>query len=304
MGPSSICFHLPRMAHHCHGRSGGARWTSEQRRHPMANSTMKHRLISSPSIVWLVAQQIVKTSRSLPVLCSIFLAYFIIFIGVITGGIPYIDLALINVRLVCCWVSALLVGSLLYWLIRRPDSHIYAPIPMLTWDEVDYLKGGIKEVFRERLSEMSIYIDQMGTQYRTHGGDLTDSAEKALGPQSMLRAKQIKDSLQEKRLVLSQPGEYLRKWCVTLLILCFLNLGLIMIIAMLLAVAVGLGLPPATYKHFKINLSNLLSFSSFLLLWSYWFFWVICPEDGDNNRTRLGDAVLDFYKVHRPFRIL
>jgi hypothetical protein len=68
--------------------------------------------------------------------------------------------------------------------------------------------------------------------------------------------------------------------------------------------AVGLGLPPATYKHFKINLSNLLSFSSFLLLWSYWFFWVICPEDGDNNRTRLGDAVLDFYKVHRPFRIL
>jgi hypothetical protein len=291
------------MANHCHGRSGGARWTAEQRRHPMANSTVRHRLSSSLSIVWLVAQQIVKTIRSVPILCSIFLTYFIIFMGVLTGGIPYIDLALINVRLVCCWVSALLVGSLLYWFIRRPDSHIYAPIPMLTRDEVDYLKGGIKEVFRERLSEMSIYIDQMGTQYRIHGGDLTDSAEKALGPQSMLRAKQIKDSLQEKRLVLSQPGETLRTWCAYLLILTFLNIGLIIIIVMLLGAASGLGLPPATYKHFKINLSNLLSFSSFLLIWSYWFFWVICPEDDDNNRTRLGDAVLDFYKVHRPFRI-
>jgi hypothetical protein len=167
---------------------------------------------------------------------------------------------------------------------------------------VDYLKGGIKEVFKERLSEMSVYVDQMGTQYRIHGGALTDNAEKALGARCMLRAKQIKDSLQEKRLVLSQPGEMVRKWCVTLLILCFLNLGLIMIIAMLLGVAVGLGLPPATYRHFKIELSNYLSFSSFLFIWSYWFFWVICP-DGDNNRTRLGDAVLDFHKEHRPFRI-
>lgn len=245
----------------------------------------------------------VETIRSLRMLYSILLTYFFIFFPEASTGRPSIDLALVNLQLALCWASALLVGSFLYWLIRLPDSHIKAPIPTLTRDEVDYLKCGIKEVFKERLSEMSVYVDEMGILYRIPGGALTDSAEKALGPQSMLRAKQIKDSLQEKRLVLSQPGEILRKWCVILLIFCFLNLGLIMIIAMLLAVAAGLGLPPATYKHFEMKLITYLSFSSFLLIWSYWFFLVICPEDGDNNRTRLGDAVLDFYKVHRPFRI-
>jgi len=265
----------------------------------MANSTTKPRLSSSPSIVWVVTQQMVETIRSLPMLCSILLAYFFIVVGFSTGELSYTDLALVNLRLALCWASALLVGSLMYWLIRLPDSHIQAPIPTLTRDEVDYLKGGIEEVFKKRLYEMSVYVDQMGIQYRIHGGDLTGSVEKALGPQSMLRAKQINDSLQERRLVLNQPGEMVRMWCVTLLFLCFLNLGLIMIIAMLLGVAVVLGLPPATYRHLNMGLINYLSFSSFLFIWSYWFFLVICPGD-DNNRTRLGDAVLDFYKVHRP----
>ena len=266
----------------------------------MDNRTTKPRLSSSPSIVWVVAQQMVETVRSpaMPFGILLLLHYFFV---VFTMRIPYNDLALVSVRLARCLTSALVVGSLLNWLICLPDSHIQAPIPTLTRDEVDYLKGGIEEVFKERLSEMSVDVDQIGIQYRIHGGDLTGSAQKALGPQSMLRAKQIKDSLQEKRLVLSQSGEILDLWSGILLILCFLNLGLSMItLVFAVPVLFLLGFSLATYKHLEINLLTYFSFSHFPLIWSYLFFFAIRPG---SHRTRPGDSVLDFYKVNRTFTI-
>jgi hypothetical protein len=85
---------------------------------------------------------------------------------------------------------------------------------------------------------------------------LKGSVQEAFDSQSILLAKQIKSYLQGKRLVLSQLGENLRKWCLILAILCFLNLSLIMIIGILLAMETGLCLPPATSKNFQMNLAN------------------------------------------------
>jgi hypothetical protein len=233
--------------------------------HNESNASKSH-LNSSPPLERVVAQRIMETIRSTPMLCSILMAYFVIACLLSTGEIPYGDLALINVRMAQCWASALLVGSLLYWLIRLPDSQRETPIPTLTREEVEYLKGGIKEVFKERLSEISVYIDQMGISYRIEGGDLTGSAEKALGPHRMLIAKRIKDSLQEKRLVLGQPGKVLRTCTVILLVFCFLNVILMMIIALLLGMAAKLGLPPVTYKQVQMSLSAYTSSSAFLLI--------------------------------------
>ncbi|MFN9487032.1 MAG: hypothetical protein ACK6BM_10355 [Cyanobacteriota bacterium] len=258
----------------------------------MAYGTTKPRLSSSPSIVWVVAQRMMKSIFSPPMLGSIFVPYFFIFLGLSTGDVTYSDLALISARLAPCWASALFVGSFLYWLIRLPDSQKATPVPKLTRNELDYLKGGIEEVFKERLSEMSVYVDQMGMLYRTHGGDLKGSAQEALDPQSMLLAKQIKNSLQEKRLVLSQLGEILRSCCFILAILNFLNLGLIIIMGMLLVMASGLGLPPATFKNFQMHLTNYALTSLLLWIWSIWVCGIACPG---NDRTRRGDAVLDCY---------
>jgi len=263
----------------------------------MANSTTKPRLNSSPSFVRVVAERMMETVLTIvlnmPILGSILIAYF--FIVVVFCDILNRDLALVNAWLVVCWTSALFVGSFLYWLIRLPDSKRDTAIPILTRNELDYLKGGIHEVFKERLSEMSVYVDQMGMLYRTHGGDLKGSAQEALDPQSKLLAKQIKRSLQGKRLVRGQLGENLRTYTIFLSLFCFLNLGLIMIIAILVLWASGLGLPTATYKNFQVHLANYTSTSLYLWIWSFWVLLIGCPS---NDRTRRGDAVLDFYAVY------
>lgn len=259
----------------------------------MAYSTTKPGLNSSHSIVRVIAERIIKvllTVLNLPILGSILIAYFLI-VRIFCDSLNR-DLALVNAWLAVCWTSALFVGSFLYWLIRLPDSKRDTPIPILTRNELDYLKGGIEEVFKGSLSEMSFYDNQMGMVYRTHGGDLKWSAQEALDPQSMLLAKQIKNSLQEKRLVLSQLGEILRSCCFILAILNFLNLGLIIIMGMLLVMASGLGLPPATFKNFQMNLANYALTSLLLWIWSIWVCGIACPG---NDRTRRGDAVLDCY---------
>lgn len=263
----------------------------------MANSTTKPRLNSSPSFVRVVAERMLETVLTIvlnmPILGSILIAYFLI-VRIFCDSLNR-DLALVNAWLAVCWTSALFVGSFLYWLIRLPDSKRDTPIPILTRNELDYLNGGIEEVFKERLSEMSVYVDQMGMLYRTHGGDLKGSAQEALDPQSKLLAMQIKGSLQGKRLVLGQLGEDLRTYTFFLSLFCFLNLGLIMIIAILVFMASGLGLPTETYKYFQVHLDNYASTSLYLWIWSLWVF--LIGRSG-NDRTRLGDAVLDFYAVY------
>ena len=106
----------------------------------MAYGTTNPRLSSSPSIVWVVAQRMMKSIFSPPMLGSIFVPYFFIFLGLSTGDVTYSDLALISARLAPCWASALFVGSFLYWLIRLPDSQKATPVPKLTRNELDYLK--------------------------------------------------------------------------------------------------------------------------------------------------------------------
>ncbi|MFN9056718.1 MAG: hypothetical protein ACK6BM_02110 [Cyanobacteriota bacterium] len=262
----------------------------------MAYSTTKPGLNSSHSIVRVIAERIIKvllTVLNLPILGSILIAYFLI-VRIFCDSLNR-DLALVNAWLAVCWTSALFVGSFLYWLIRLPDSKRDTPIPILTRNELDYLKGGIEEVFKGSLSEMSFYDNQMGMVYRTHGGDLKWSAQEALDPQSKLLALQIKGSLQGKRLVLGQLGENLRKYIFLPPLFCSLNLGLIMIIAILVYMASGLGLPTATYKNFQVHLANYTSASLYLWIWSVWVFLIGSPS---NDRTRLGDAVLDFYAVY------
>jgi hypothetical protein len=87
----------------------------------MDNSTTNPHLSSSPSIVRVVAQRMMKSILRLLVQRSIYAPYSLIFLGLSMGELSYCVLALISARLAPCWAWTQFVCSFLYWLIRLPD---------------------------------------------------------------------------------------------------------------------------------------------------------------------------------------